>query len=399
MLDIKKVGLKISSLRRMFGYTQESLADILLITPQAISKWENGHTLPETQLLPVLAQIFECSVDEIIMPAYSADEIIENEKIKSTEPSIGLSDKNILSAVSKLDGEIHRDNPVKTDRSINTNITVSTADEKINLLEKVLFGNDIELHRFLLFSEYNVSIPKVYDINFEKKSLLIESLSENYTAGFDFEKVNPNIEIILKTIANMHLTFWDNYEAFGKIGVPWHTDNPNNVKIHLTALENDYKHYKENTILSSDYIDCYEYALEDLPSEYKRMLETRIHVGKNITVLHGDLHPGHVFTAKDNRDIKLIDLEAVRMGICTEDLAMLIALHIEPDVSKSMPLLKYYYSLLNEKVTDYSFDTFMHDYKVSVMESLFFPIRLFNRGIMDYKMRDKSVIALKTLLK
>ena len=398
MLDIKKVGLKISSLRKMFGYTQETLADILLITPQAISKWENGHTLPETQLLPVLAQIFECSVDEIIMPAYSIDERIEKEK-NISEPSIGLSDKDILTAVSKFDGEIHRDNPVKTERSINTNITVSTSDDEINLIEKVLFGNDIELHRYSLFNEYGVSIPKVYDINFEKKSLLIESLNENYTAGFDFEKVNPNIEMILKTIANTHLIFWDNYEAFGKIGVPWHTDNPNNVKIHLAALENDYNHYKENTILSSDYIDYYEYALQNLPAEYKRMLETRIHVGNNITVLHGDLHPGHVFTAKDNGDIKFIDLEAVRMGICTEDLAMLIALHIEPDADKSMPLLKYYYSLINAKIADYSFDMFMYDYKVSVMESLFFPIRLFNRGIMDYKMRDKSVIAMKTLLK
>ena len=60
MLDNKTVGIKIASLRRAAGYSQEKLAEMLCITPQAVSKWENGHTLPETSLLPVLSQIFGC---------------------------------------------------------------------------------------------------------------------------------------------------------------------------------------------------------------------------------------------------------------------------------------------------------------------------------------------------
>jgi len=48
MLDAKKVGVKICAFRKKIGYSQEKLAEILHISPQAISKWENGHALPET---------------------------------------------------------------------------------------------------------------------------------------------------------------------------------------------------------------------------------------------------------------------------------------------------------------------------------------------------------------
>jgi len=43
MLDIKKVGVKISSLRKSFGCSQERLAELLCVTPQAVSKWEKCH--------------------------------------------------------------------------------------------------------------------------------------------------------------------------------------------------------------------------------------------------------------------------------------------------------------------------------------------------------------------
>lgn len=42
MLDIKQFGKRIAFLRRKNGMSQEKLADLLGISPQAISKWENG---------------------------------------------------------------------------------------------------------------------------------------------------------------------------------------------------------------------------------------------------------------------------------------------------------------------------------------------------------------------
>lgn len=66
MVDKTAVGRKIFELRKKKGITQDYLAKLVNITPQAISKWENGVTLPDTGLLPTLAELFRVSVDEVL---------------------------------------------------------------------------------------------------------------------------------------------------------------------------------------------------------------------------------------------------------------------------------------------------------------------------------------------
>lgn len=66
MLNNNMVGQRISSLRKDRGYTQEQLAGILHVTGQAVSKWEKGHALPDTNLLPVLAKVLKTSIDQLL---------------------------------------------------------------------------------------------------------------------------------------------------------------------------------------------------------------------------------------------------------------------------------------------------------------------------------------------
>lgn len=107
MLDIKQLGKTIALLRKQNGMSQEKLAELLCISPQAISKWKNGHTMPETSLLPVLAQIFNCSIDEIIMPAYSFDLEIEDKKTNMLELQAKHIAKYIIQQLSDVTpGEI-----------------------------------------------------------------------------------------------------------------------------------------------------------------------------------------------------------------------------------------------------------------------------------------------------
>lgn len=58
-----KIGLKIRELRQSVEISQETLARALSVTPQAISRWENGTTAPDISLLPVIANYFEVSID------------------------------------------------------------------------------------------------------------------------------------------------------------------------------------------------------------------------------------------------------------------------------------------------------------------------------------------------
>lgn len=56
----------IRHLRATKGMTQEQLAMLVGVSRQAVAKWEAGGTYPETEKLIRLAQIFECSLDELV---------------------------------------------------------------------------------------------------------------------------------------------------------------------------------------------------------------------------------------------------------------------------------------------------------------------------------------------
>lgn len=60
------LGQRIAEKRRAEGYTQEELAQKLQISAQAISKWENDQTCPDISLLPQLADLLKCSIDELL---------------------------------------------------------------------------------------------------------------------------------------------------------------------------------------------------------------------------------------------------------------------------------------------------------------------------------------------
>ena len=60
-----ELGKKIRQLRFKAGLTQEQLADRLGIGPQSVSKWENAVSMPDISSLPLLAEIFGISIDEL----------------------------------------------------------------------------------------------------------------------------------------------------------------------------------------------------------------------------------------------------------------------------------------------------------------------------------------------
>ncbi len=69
------IGNKIKELRKVRGITQESLAESIGISFQAVSKWENNLAYPDITLLPVLASYFDVSLDELC--DYNSESISE----------------------------------------------------------------------------------------------------------------------------------------------------------------------------------------------------------------------------------------------------------------------------------------------------------------------------------
>ena len=90
-----RIGNKIKLLRKKNGLTQEQLAEKIGVSFQAVSKWENNIALPDITLLPVLADYFGVSTDEIL--SYNSaekdrdvmDYARRSQKYRETNPNKG----------------------------------------------------------------------------------------------------------------------------------------------------------------------------------------------------------------------------------------------------------------------------------------------------------------------
>ena len=62
----KSIGDKILELRRARSLTQEKLGEMLGLSNQAVSKWENGDSMPDILVLPQLCEILGISIDSLL---------------------------------------------------------------------------------------------------------------------------------------------------------------------------------------------------------------------------------------------------------------------------------------------------------------------------------------------
>ncbi len=59
------IGKNIARFRREKSLTQAELGNLLGVSNQSVSKWEQEVTMPDVMLLPMIADAFECSIDDL----------------------------------------------------------------------------------------------------------------------------------------------------------------------------------------------------------------------------------------------------------------------------------------------------------------------------------------------
>ena len=59
------IAEKLFELRKKAGYSQEELAEKIFVSRQAVSKWERGEALPDTENLVALSKLYGISLDEL----------------------------------------------------------------------------------------------------------------------------------------------------------------------------------------------------------------------------------------------------------------------------------------------------------------------------------------------
>lgn len=57
--------MSIRSCRKRAGLTQQEMAKALSVSGAAVGQWETGETMPKAKLLPAIAKLLGCTIDEL----------------------------------------------------------------------------------------------------------------------------------------------------------------------------------------------------------------------------------------------------------------------------------------------------------------------------------------------
>ena len=81
------LGQKLKEIRKKFNLSQEQLAEIMNVSRQAITKWENDNGLPDISNLTELSKVFNLTVDYLLdndnsLPSLSMKKELNKDKYK-----------------------------------------------------------------------------------------------------------------------------------------------------------------------------------------------------------------------------------------------------------------------------------------------------------------------------
>lgn len=135
--------------------------------------------------------------------------------------------------------------------------------------------------------------------------------------------------------------------------------------------------------LSADRRRVYEKFLAALPRLLTPQRAARLTAGKAVTLVHGDAHFWNFLYPHEAAQaaVHLIDWQSWDIGVGTDDLAYMIALHWYPERRRELEralISRYHQELLRQGVTNYTWPECWLDYRVSAAFNLLVPAGLWS---------------------
>lgn len=124
-MNAEKTGRLIHDLRTEKGMTQQGLAEALNVSSTAVSKWENGHSLPDISLLESLSDTLGITISEIVVGERKVLEIFLPEKDTPDEQS----------AMDAMDNK----NKADVDIAIKSVIKESIRQRRKSIIRSIVF--------------------------------------------------------------------------------------------------------------------------------------------------------------------------------------------------------------------------------------------------------------------
>ena len=185
---IMTLGEKIKEARKNAGLTQEQLAQKLVISRQAITKWESDKGLPDIQNLKALAELLNVSVDYLLDDGQSAVKTVLRERIDlSIYGEKKLNDKRKDKAISEKypQAEIFNllaDKQTKKDRIIDNIIGLAT-DTSFGLPKLVSQVNDTDNEYYLVTTDSKQFLVLVTSEFMESRELSERVEGKKFSVG------------------------------------------------------------------------------------------------------------------------------------------------------------------------------------------------------------------------
>ncbi len=262
------IGTKIQALRKNKNLTQAQLAEILSVSSQSVSKWENNLSVPDISLLPVIARYFGITMDELF--SYRLDALNYKERfvrfmadngvlqfgkfqLKSGRISpyyINTGNYRSASQLSKLGmfyAECIREHNVETDLLIGnthreTPIVVGTS---LTLFDR--YGMDVN---------YSIgeSVGKPAEAG-DKVTLIKDTLTSGSTLAASLEALRQNADMpvsdVIVSVDRMERSTDSPFTARHEL------EKAYNINIHAIVDLDDIIHAVENGIIGgSEYLDA-----------------------------------------------------------------------------------------------------------------------------------------------
>lgn len=124
---------KIYALRTQAGMSQASLAELLQVSRQTVSKWELGTSYPEIDKLVAISDLFHVTTDYLL----------KNQNIRSKDTQLDRLVLQFLGYAQDMDGisrnlvSIMRDGIIDEEERLRMNSIVSTLNEVARMIEEI----------------------------------------------------------------------------------------------------------------------------------------------------------------------------------------------------------------------------------------------------------------------
>lgn len=124
---------KLCVLRNQSGYSQEQLAEKMSVSRQAVSKWESGVTLPETEKIIQLSDLFDVSTDFLLrdIPVDRSRDTLDRVVFKFLGSAQEMDD------ISKKLIDIMSDGIIDDDEKIQLNSIIQTLDDLVKIIDEI----------------------------------------------------------------------------------------------------------------------------------------------------------------------------------------------------------------------------------------------------------------------